>query len=875
MLRKLFVLTNLVWLCACLPDNQISVSSSEDLSTQGLSLAVMNTIYRGTIAEVQLKLNYIPTQNVTAQIESIDGTAISTFNLNYKAINKTLTIPAGQTSVSFDLETFTGAGDEGTKTLQLKIVSSTGANIAQPTLDLEINDFEKGPFIPSVRNLASGLSHNCARLFDGRVKCWGAQDYAQAGSYSAGTVTNPIEVVIDTTGITKISSKYNQTCALYSNGKLTCWGSNFSGSYEGPTVYLNSGSGAVDVSVGQTLVCVVFNTGTVECFGDNTYSQLGAGIAGLNYPTTSPGPIPSITNAVKVYAGGYFACALLADQSAVCWGSNWGGALGNGTVNANYMVPVVPTGLGLNVVSMDVGLNHACAIAATVKCWGANDMGQLGRGTMTTEEVIPADVIGLPSSTVAELAANGSHTCARLSDGNIYCWGRNTEYQLGDNTGTNQSTPVLVQNLPGPASYISAGYYHNCMITDANSTTEYKTFCWGLSSSGQVSVATYGHPSTPTDLPLLKPYNIEKVLVQTREDTTSAFGCALISGGTLSCWGANNYNQLGVGNTISVYNGLQVVVLPTTVTDFSLGLDHGCALLSDGTIYCWGRNNLNQIADGSASATVDPAVTPSGLSNNFIEIKSGDDHSCALNSTGQVYCWGDGSYGQSGSCSASNVPQLIAGLPAIASIELRSNTSCAISTTGLVYCWGSNGEGQFGNGQIQTPCQTTPTLAVNGEAVDKLALGKAHGCALMESGAVKCWGSDLMGQLGNGSASNARLLTPTAITSLDNQVDDIQAGLNQTCVLTKTSGVKCWGNNYSGQVGYYYNRSSTVTITAKEPTDVLGLQYGVSKLNLSGDSSCAISINGQTKCWGQNRGGIITYELYNVPFPTQIFDQFQ
>lgn len=873
MRHKLFIIPFFFLLCGCLPDNQVHVSSSEDLATQGLSLSINNTVYRGTIAEVQLKLNYVPTQPVTAHVATYDGTALD--HLDYVGVNEILTIPAGQTSVSFGLETFTSASDQETKSLQLRVSALTGTTVANPTLDVEIKDFEKGPFLKPVLRLTSGKSHNCVVLFDGRVKCWGAQNRAQTGTYAAGSFITPVNVVLDTTGIAKITSSYDQTCALYSDGKLVCWGSNFSGSYEGPTTYLNAGSGAEDIAVGQAFLCVVYTGGTVGCIGDNTYSQLGAGVAGANYPTTSPGTIPSITNAVKVYAGGFFACALLADQSAVCWGSNWNGDLGNGVVNANYMVPVVPTGLSSDVWYLTLGLNHACAqVGAQIKCWGANDMGQLGRGTMTAAEVTPDVVSGLTGS-VNGVTVNGSHSCAVMVNESIYCWGRNTENQLGDGSGINSAVPQLVLNIPGPVRLFSAGYYHNCMVTDSDQITDFKTYCWGQSSSGEVSRATLGSASTPTDIPLLKTLDIDKVHIEVREESANTTACALINGGTLSCWGDNTFHQLGVGDTISVYNGLQVVVLPATVTDFSLGLTHGCALLTDGTIYCWGRNNLNQIADGSASATVDPAVSPSGLSNNFVEIKTGDNHSCALNSTGQVYCWGDGTYGQSGSCSASNIPQLIAGLPAIATLELKSNTSCAVTTSKTVYCWGSNGEGQFGNGQIQTPCQITPTLSVNGETVDKLALGKAHGCALMADGKVKCWGSDLLGQLGSGSASNARLLTPAAISSLEYQVDDIQAGLNHTCVLTKSSGVKCWGYNLTGQAGHYYNLSSTVTNKVSEPADVIGLQYGVEKLQTTGDSSCSISVNGQTKCWGYNRNGILSFERYNVPFPTQIFDQFQ
>ncbi len=873
MRHKLFVALAFIFLCGCLADNQVSVSSSEDYSTQGLTLQVADTVYRGSIVEVKVKLNYTTTQNVVVNVQSTDGTAISVLSKDYLAINKTLTIPAGQSSISFDLETFSNSADDGTKNLTLDIVSATGADISQRSLTVEIHDFEKGPYLPSTRYLASGASHNCAALFDKRVKCWGGQSWAQTGTYSATTTAFATELNVDTTDIRQIASYSNQTCLLYLSGKLVCWGSNFSGSYEGPTTYLDEGSGAAHVALGQSFLCVVYSTGTVGCIGDNTYSQLGAGVAGSNYPTTSPGMIPSITNAVKVYAGGYFACAILSDASVVCWGSNWQGDLGSGVVNANYMVPVVPAGVS-NVQSLALGLNHACAITAftgQIKCWGNNSSGQLGLGTVSAYEA-PTSLPSFASIVISGISANGEHTCARDQDSNVYCWGNNVSGQLGNNNRINQSTPVLVQQMPTVSGIfnMSSGTYHNCIIT----SVDYKVYCWGESGSGQVSQATAGVVTTPVDLPFLKSFDVTDIIMEARSGSGTPFGCAKIAG-VLNCWGNNTYSQLAVGNTTSVYTAKQTAILPLNVTEYSLGLSHGCALLTDGTIYCWGRNNLNQIADGSASATVDPAVSPSGFSNNFTSVKSGDNHSCALTSTGQVYCWGDHTYGQAGTCVASNVPQLIAGLSNITKLELKNNTSCAIDNAGLVYCWGSNGEGQFGNGQIQTPCQSTPLPAVNGEAVSKLAMGQAHGCALMTSGAVKCWGSDLLGQLGNGSASNARSLVPVAISSLANQIDDIVAGQNHTCVLMKTSGVKCWGKNASGQLGFIYKIGTSVTTKATEPTDVFGLKFGVDKLTAVGDTSCAISVNGQTKCWGSNFNGLLDTERVAPPFPIQIYDQFQ
>ena len=236
-------------------------------------------------------------------------------------------------------------------------------------------------------------------------------------------------------------------------------------------------------------VPLVVSSCSTKPFRSNFYGQTGNSTwtsnSNIAYPTIVPGLSSGI---LSIGAGGYHSCAVLQGASptegasAVCWGKNDYGQLGDGSTQMR-IAPVLVSGLSFGVASLAAGFTHSCAqmINGSVFCWGYNENGQLGLGYLSTREVVPKLVAGLPSRAVS-VAAGGYHTCALLDSGAVMCWGRCQEAQIGDNSvpcPTNQYTKTLPNLVFGLAAgsgviKISAGRGHTCAVMSNGSAV-----CWG------------------------------------------------------------------------------------------------------------------------------------------------------------------------------------------------------------------------------------------------------------------------------------------------------------------------------------------------------------------------------------------------------------
>ena len=319
--------------------------------------------------------------------------------------------------------------------------------------------------------------------------------------------------------------------------------------------------------------------------------------------------------------------------------------------------------------------------------------------------------------------------------------------------------------------------------------------------------------------------------------------CALTSRGTVKCWGANGFGQLGDGTTTDHLNPTDVSGLVGKVTGLSAGTHHTCALTLGGAVKCWGGNFFGQLGDGTTIDRQNP-VDVTGLTNGVIAISAGGSHTCALTDSGVVKCWGFNANGELGDGTTRNrqtpvdVKAMASGASAISSGGLHT---CALTRQGGVNCWGWNNFGQLGNGTTADQVAPVDVIRLAG-GVTALSLGAYHTCALMRTGEVKCWGLDISGQLGDGTLRLAP--SPVSVGALRNRVDMISAGGGHTCALTDSGGVKCWGDNSAGQLG------GGITENLLNPVDVSGLESGVVALSASGDHTCALTSEGDVKCWG-------------------------
>jgi alpha-tubulin suppressor-like RCC1 family protein len=293
---------------------------------------------------------------------------------------------------------------------------------------------------------------------------------------------------------------------------------------------------------------------------------------------------------------------VLTDGKIMCWGDNTYGKLGDGSVATERTSPVQVSGYGWSITtasSIALGSGHSCALLTdgTVKCWGRNGWGGLGDGT-TTNRNTPVEVSGITTAT--SIALGSSHSCAVLTDGTVKCWGRNGWGGLGDGTTDDSSTPVEVSGIT-TATSIALGGSHSCAVL-----TDGTVKCWGLNLLGQLGDGTFqcvrcSGSGTPVE--------VSGITTATSIALGYEHSCALLTDGTVKCWGSNGSGQLGDGTTTKRNTPVEVSGI-STATSIALGSGHSCALLMNSTVMCWGYNGSGQLGDGSVTDRNTPVEVP-------------------------------------------------------------------------------------------------------------------------------------------------------------------------------------------------------------------------------------------------------------------------
>jgi len=374
-------------------------------------------------------------------------------------------------------------------------------------------------------------------------------------------------------------------------------------------------------------------------------------------------------------------------------------------VSRNPSIPrltVTPTNA---FASIDGGSTHACGLTSGGQtwCWGRNAYGQLGDSTATNSSV--AIATHQSGVTFTKITAGDSHTCGITSAGQAWCWGTDSDGRLGDSTtATIPLIPVQVKQHGATFSSISAGYGHTCALDGSG-----QAYCWGANSNGQL-----GDNS--------QHFRLVPVAMQqggaTYVQITSGFWqtCALDNTGQAYCVGYGGDGALGYGFTVGdSVPGAVTQPAGVTFTTISSDWKHTCALDGSGQAYCWGLNSNAQLGDSTKTARYTPVAArmPSGVS--YAAIAAGQTSTCAVSTTGQAYCWGQGTSGQlgNGSFVDKRLPVAVSQAAGVTftSIKAEGMGYCALDTVGQTWCWGKNDYGQLGNNS--TTISATPVAVVH------------------------------------------------------------------------------------------------------------------------------------------------------------------
>jgi alpha-tubulin suppressor-like RCC1 family protein len=704
--------------------------------------------------------------------------------------------------------------------------------------------------------VASGESHSCALTRTGRVECWGRNDHGQLGDGTQVDHETPIAVSLDGYAV-DLAVGTSHSCALRSDGSVACWGSNEfgqlgNGSQTGAStpvnvVGLNAPVSAI--TAGPLFTCALTAAGRVKCWGDNSDWELGNGAPNLLLSATPVDvafdaniAVVGIASSSTSASAESHTCAATSTGEVYCWGGvNHYGELGI-PQDQQPTKPAAVAGVQ-NAVSLAVSDRHSCTLtsAGAVFCWGRNRAGQLGDAT-TTDRYAPAPVVGL-NEPVSVLAAGGGEdegvTCALTQSGNMLCWGSNAYGQLATGSSIAFSN-VPVATMISRADGIALGDEHGCARVGPG-----QYLCWGRNQYGQIGNGTAAMRGTPRRV---------KGLDQTPAALAAgdSHTCALLEDGSMTCWGENHHGQLGDGSTERrLFPGPAIVADGAPAAAIATGDSHSCAI-SSGTVYCWGYNHFGQLGVGDANDRFVPTMVILGSAPSTLSAGAG--FTCATDTEGGVQCWGLGSDGElgdgfSGTGFHRTTPAPVTGLDhGAVAVTAGSSHACALLSDGAVKCWGYNAFGELGDG---TQISSNVPVAVNSNALGApalaLAAGGQHTCALLEGGAVKCWGSDAFGELGDGNAPVSQAL-PIAVQNLGGSAVSIAAGSHHTCALLATGEVKCWGINGSGQVGdsTFSDRSQPTLVALPAPATLLAAGT---------NHNCAALISGDVYCWGDATSG--------------------
>ena len=761
--------------------------------------------------------------------------------------------------------------------------------------------------------VSAGEHVTCASNSLDALFCWGRNNLGQLGT-GTQPMNSSYPVAVDMSnvpvgnGFTGFGVGKGFVCAVDTDGSVWCWGDDSGGALgngsgdasSGIPVAVDvtgvlSGRHVVEIGVGELHTCVRSTGLLLSCWGDGASGQLGNGFSAM---FQSPSDVVTTgllasSSPLSISAGSAASCAVLADSSIGCWGSNAFGQLGS----AAAVKSEVPVAVGTPDTT-PTGLVAAAGNSSATVSWNPPDY---DNGSVITGYTASASAVLDSGPYVCSVAAPLVEcTIHGLTNGTTY---HVTVTAIHANTSTTTSaavdvTPVTVPSAP-LAPTVSAGlerilvswvppntggtaitgYTATATLTgqaadpsDPTCTTSTQLSCAivGLTNGASYSLRVRATNAVGVGLDSAATSGTPKGVVRTgtwnQVAASATQTCALDGSGRPWCWGSSYRGDGSVGMTALPTPVLLAPDLAGEVfTSISVGKFGVCGLLQSGGAACWGSSSLGQLGNGTngglvvstVASRVSTGVLPAG--RTLTKISAGYAHVCAIDSAYSAWCWGYGAGGRLGNGASlnHNVPVEVSGGHLFTEISAGSQHTCAIDDSSHAWCWGLNDIGQLGAGTTDptlVPIAVDTTGVLAGRSLVAVASGFQSTCAVDSAGLGYCWGSGAYGQLGNGVSATSSV--PVAVTmsgSLSGRtITSLAASSYLFCATDSAGAAQCWGVNDVGQFGSLSPSTSNVPVAV--PADTVGAAP-LTSIVAGSNHVCAVGSAGRIVCWGEQASG--------------------
>ena len=708
-------------------------------------------------------------------------------------------------------------------------------NINDENVSDELFNDEMDTVYNGIRKISVGR-YVASAIINEKVYTWGTwdsedPDYPEMIDVSYALVELDFKGSIDQEKPISVASGANHSCALFDNGRLFCWGSNRWGQLgnnssiyafiprEIDMSYELREKKVLSVTCGTYHTCIIADDNDAYCWGGGEYGQLGS-VEDESVP--SPKKVYSDVlddkKLIQIDSGSAYTCVLDSDGMLYCWGQLYLGEM----IEDNNKPYLVGEKWGLDkrkIVDVSCGDDHLCVIDSKYRvfCLGRdNEYLKLGvsddDADLSFAEV--TRVAEFRTVKPARIACGQDFSCVNDDSDNVYCWGYQNYCNFGSDDSSRGRLPEEVAKselVEGKIVDISASWFTVCVLDDLG-----KVYCRGSNHNATLGTGTDVVTSCDqTETAQNNSVKDEKFSeVVTREQVT----CGITEDRDLYCWGkyagSHNSDHYPDNYLVPVALGDEYLQVAQNIKKVSIGNSHSCYLDDSDDVYCWGDNSKGSLGNSTYDDSQKPVLVDALDDIKVTDISVGSDHSCALDSKGRVYCWGSNSYGQlgTGDLDDSSFPIEIdlSGVlygKKIFSLKSGDNYVCVLSESGSVYCWGHNNKGQLGNGTIEdssVPVKIDDSGVLAGKVVESFDVFSGHVCVVDTEGSVYCWGSNSSGQLGNGTIENSSVPVKALVGDIDTvRTVTVSVGWMHTCSIDEFSNIYCWGLLKVGEKDVY------------------------------------------------------------------------